>query len=83
MSVCSITAVYLHFMYFSTSCALDRPAVHKGYHLKSMLGHVPEQCPVQHTSSEVHALQMKYVIEVCCSALQSDLDNPPPLVPMQ
>ncbi len=31
--ICSASAV-------STSCALDRPAVHKGYHLKSMLGHV-------------------------------------------
>ncbi len=40
--ICSVSAV-------STSCALGRPAVHKGYHLKSMLGHVRKI----NTSSEV------------------------------
>ncbi len=44
MSVCSLTAVYLQRI-CSTSCALDRPAVHKGSAVKYVL-----KCSEVHTS---------------------------------
>ncbi len=69
--ICIVSAVS------STSCPLDRPAVHKGYHLKSM----NSACPVHNTSGKVQYFKrstmyfmLKYTLkcsEVCFEVQRS------------